>query len=489
MQQYQNHSELPNNSTVSFTNAGRKKSAGRGSAGKWSAGRRWLVAAGLGMASNAFAATAFAQSPPALNFPIPAFQQPALPQLGTDETATQPPATFDLGNLNTGNPSTGNPNAGNPNAGKISGGNQAFGNQGISSQGIGSLTSTSSGGIRGADGRLGQGERTRSFEIQLEALDTATSPPVVTAIATSIEGRFLAAAGDDHAIRIIDVTSGQIVQTVVGHVDWVQSLAFFYDSQEVDAAAPVLYSSGNDGRVLEWQYEYPVKSREILRLPYAVRSLSISSQKRLMAIGGFSEEILIWDLANNRLLHRFDCHCGDQRCVRFSPDGNYLLCAGRDGNVHVWETATGREVAEYKAHRDRIHTAAFSKDGSRITSAGADRQLVRFDLTTGQMEWKREIGKSKMMSMCLINEDMVAVAGADNKIRLFDAMSDGVVAELSGHVGSVAVMTQCGEFLASGSFDTTVRIWDLQAIGARQQEFGKPVGHAPLKMDAELQIR
>ena len=101
-----------------------------------------------------------------------------------------------------------------------------------------------------------------------------------------------------------------------------------------------------------------------------------------------------------------------------------------------------------------------------------------------------------MLSMCLINEDAVAVAGADNRIRIFDAISDEIVATLEGHKGSVAVMSPCGDFLASGSFDTTVRIWDLQSVAQQQAmvskqptKFGSPVGRAPLKMDAKLQIR
>jgi WD40 repeat protein len=339
-----------------------------------------------------------------------------------------------------------------------------------------------------ASSSQGRANESVSFEIQLKALDDQTSAPVVTALAASLEGRFLAVAGDDHAIRIVDVKSGTTISTFVGHIDWIQALVFAYESSQPNVA-PVLYSAGNDGRVLEWRYEYPVASRELVRLPFAVRTISLSSQKKLLAIGGFSDEILVWDLSNDTLRYRLQCDCSDQRCVRFSPDGQRILCAGRDGEVRVWETQTGNLIADYRLHRGRVTTAAFSVDGTKVTSVGEDRQLVRFDMVTGQIEWNRELALSKMMSMCLINDSMIAVAGADDSIRLFDALADNLVAELQGHSGTVAVMAPCGEFLASGSFDTTVRIWDLEAIAKQRVEAGKPVALAPLKMDTELRIR
>jgi len=327
-----------------------------------------------------------------------------------------------------------------------------------------------------------------SFEVQLKALDHETSPPVVTALAASHEGRFLAIAGDDHAIRVVDVQSGRELQAFMGHIDWVQSLVFVQELGSPATAAPLLYSAGDDGRVLEWKYEFPVRSREVIRVPYAVRSICVSADQKLLAIAGFSEEILIWDLASNTLRHRLSCDCSDQRCVRFSPDGSRILCGGRDGEVVVWETRSGALLASTKLHGGRIKTAGFSVDGTQVTSVGEDRQLVRFDIATAEILWRRELGNAKLHALCLVNDSLVAVAGSDNKIRLYDAIADGVVAELEGHTGTVAVLVPCGEFLASGSFDTTVRIWDLEAIG-RAGATARPVNHAPLKMDTNLRVR
>ncbi len=320
-----------------------------------------------------------------------------------------------------------------------------------------------------------------SFEIRLLPLTNQPSAPVVTALAASHDGRFIAAAGDDHAIRIIDVASGKTFSTLVGHTDWIQSLVFTSDSQH-------LYSAGNDGRVLKWNHQYPVSSSEVLAFDYALRAITLSTDKGLLAAGGFSDKVIVWDLNHSRLRHQLDCDSQDQRCVRFSPDGTRLLRGGRLGEICVWDTETGAEMAHYREHNRRVFTAAFSADGSEVTSVGEDRRLVRFNLEKQTVTFEQEVAQGKLMSMCLINDNMVAAAGADNSIVLFDILAGESVAQLKGHTGTVAVMVPCGEFLASGSYDTTVRIWNLDRISQRRADFGKPV-RAPMKMDTSLQIR
>lgn len=330
-------------------------------------------------------------------------------------------------------------------------------------------------------GKSTQPQHVDSFEILLQPLEPARTAPVISALAASESGRFLAAAGDDHAIRIVDTQSGKTLRTIGGHSDWIQALEFSRDGQR-------LYSAGNDGRVLVWQHDYPVQPTELVDLPFAVRSLSLSSEKELLAIGGFSDEIILWDLAKNEIRFRLQCDCGDQRCVRFSPDGKQLLCGGRDGELRVWDTSTGVELADFHAHRGRVYVAAFSADGRTVTSVAEDRRLVQYDLATKTVKLERELAQAKLMSMCLVNDHLVAVAGADNSIHLYDAIADEVVAHLQGHFGTVGVMTPCGDYLASGSFDTTIRIWDLNSIQRDNLDYSKPV-QTPMTMDPKLRIR
>lgn len=321
-----------------------------------------------------------------------------------------------------------------------------------------------------------------SFEVPIKPLDEQHSPPVVTAMSASNDGKYLALAGDDHVIRLFDVELQKTVRELSGHTDWIQSLVFSADSRS-------LFSAGNDGRVLRWEHNYPVAPTQIVMLPFAVRSLSVASERQLLAIGGFSDDVKIWDLARKTWKHQFKCECSDQRCVRFSPSGDKLLCGGRDGGIRVWNVETGELTTDKHLHNSRVFNAEFSPAGDMITSAGEDGHLIRFDVRRNEVVMDRSLAKSKLMSMCLINDQLVAVAGSDNSIRLYDMIVGQVIAKLNGHFGTVAIMCPCGEMLASGSFDTAVRIWDLEAEVSRQAKHTMPVGLAPLDVDAKMRIR
>lgn len=318
------------------------------------------------------------------------------------------------------------------------------------------------------------------LEIPLDALKPELSPPVVTALASSRDGQYLAAAGDDHVIRLIDVAQGRVLGNFSGHTDWIQTLVFSADSKQ-------LYSSGNDGRVLRWEAGQ-TEPEEVLHLPYAVRCLSLSTHKQLLAVGGFGPDVGLWDLRESKWHLKFSCSCGDQRCVRFSPDGERLLCGGRDGKVRVWDTGTGEELMHVQLHRDRVHTAAFSADGQVVTSVGDDRRLVRYDLPSRQVTLDRELKGAKLRSLCLINDYLIAAAGADNAIHIYDVLADEELGKLTGHTGSVAVMCSCADLLVSGSFDTTVRLWKIDSALLQVRGITKPV-RAPLEVDRKMEIR
>lgn len=343
------------------------------------------------------------------------------------------------------------------------------------------LVSSSPTTERDVSGIPAEADELESFEIRLSPLLKHDSAPVVTALAASHDGRFIAAAGDDHSIRIIDVASGTTFSILTGHTDWIQTLAFSSDSQN-------LYSAGNDGRVFKWNHQYPVSYTQVLQTEFAIRAITLSTQKNLLAICGFSDQVLLWNLTSASLKHRLTCDSQDQRCVRFSPDGSRLLRGGRLGDICVWDTETGQELAHYQEHDRRVFTAAFSVDGSEVTSVGEDRRLIRFDIATGKRTFDAEVARGKLMSMCLITDNVVAAAGADDSIVLFDVAAGRAIAQLMGHTGTVAVMVPCGDYLASGSFDTTIRIWNLERIGQRGSEAGRPVS-APLKIDRDLRIR
>ena len=98
--------------------------------------------------------------------------------------------------------------------------------------------------------------------IQSPADGVRQYPAVITALDIQPHGRLVAAAGDDHVIRIWNMDDGVLVQRLVGHTDWIRAVAFSPDGT-------TLVSSGNDRRVLMWDVATGSLSRQLAEHDHA----------------------------------------------------------------------------------------------------------------------------------------------------------------------------------------------------------------------------
>jgi len=72
-----------------------------------------------------------------------------------------------------------------------------------------------------------------------------------------------------------------------------------------------------------------------------------------------------------------------------------------------------------------------------------------------------EIGGGKLFGLCQLEPHLFAIASSDNTIRIFSDSDQQVHSKLVGHDGSVSILKRTKKHLISGSFDTTIRIWDI----------------------------
>ena len=298
--------------------------------------------------------------------------------------------------------------------------------------------------------------------IQLRSLPQHVEPPVVTAISVSPDGKSIAAAGDDHAIRIVDLETGKTTATLLGHFDWVQAVEFSPNGQQ-------LASCGNDGTLCVWSLGGDAKMIAKRTAPHALLTLAYLNDERIYA-AGFGNRIYRFDTFDAELKVVHSCDCRDIRSIVISPDRTRIAFAGRDGVLRVRDVSLDGDSspeAEKKEivvalHSDRIRTLTFSSDGNQITSVGEDRRIVHYDLATRTILAKTEIGGGKLFGLCQLEPHLFAIASSDNTIRIFNETDNRVCARLVGHDGSVSILKRTKTHLISGSFDTTIRVWDIE---------------------------
>jgi len=293
--------------------------------------------------------------------------------------------------------------------------------------------------------------------IQLSSLLPLSEPPVVTAISVSPNGVFIAAAGDDHAIRIVELATGKTTATLIGHMDWVQCLEFSPNGQQ-------LASCGNDGALCLWSLSAKPELTSKKLAEHALMTLAYLNNESIYT-AGFSNKIYRSDESARELVVVHECECRDIRSIVVSPDKTRIAFGGRDGilrvrDVNAEPTSHQNETLK-QLHFDRIRMLQFSEDGNQITTVGEDRRIVHYDLISRTTLGQTEIGGGKLFGLCQLEPHLFAIASSDNTIRIFSDTDQLVHSKLVGHDGSVSILKRTQKHLISGSFDTTIRIWDI----------------------------
>ncbi|QEF99592.1 WD domain, G-beta repeat [Stieleria maiorica] len=295
--------------------------------------------------------------------------------------------------------------------------------------------------------------------VQLQPISPDFPTTIVQAIATDPRGEVVAVAGDDHAIRIYDASRLKLVATLQGHTDLIQTLDF-------DRAGNRLVSAGNDGQLILWDRNSAYRIVQRMSGTPALACVRFSPDGQELAAVGFENKVYLIGRTKREDQPQATCDCTDLRSVDYRDDGKLLAVAGRSGDLHLFDRNTSALLGDYQIHTGRIHDLRFNDASPVVVSVGEDGCVTMFDTEIKQPVRRINVTTGKLFSVCILDDQHLAVAGSNNVTWIVNASSGKTVEKLSGHTGSIAALASTGNFLFSGGYDTTLRRWELTGLKA-----------------------
>jgi WD40 repeat protein len=150
--------------------------------------------------------------------------------------------------------------------------------------------------------------------------------------------------------------------------------------------------------------------------------------------------------------------------VEFSPRGDLLASAGKDGMVLIWETRTWKLVREIGASRTEVNIATFSPDGHTLATVDDDGELKLWEIATGRLELERLAHKGDAVIAQFTPDGKTIITGGrkDGCAKLWDRKTGAVRAAFRSpdHGLEGAVLSKDGLNLVTVG-GSEVAVWDL----------------------------
>jgi WD40 repeat protein len=239
----------------------------------------------------------------------------------------------------------------------------------------------------------------------------------LSSVAFSHDGRLLVSGGSDIILKVWDVQSGTEIRSLRGHGDWVSSVAFGPDSR-------FILSASVDKTVRIWEL-----SNEETAPPVGhtrkIRTLAVSADGKLLASGSEDRTIKIWDTASGRELYTLAEHTQAVTALAFDPKGRRLISGGEDRQMRFWDLQERRVVQTIDG--DNVALIMFSTEGDKI--------LAWFYREANNNVWTAQVFDAN-------GKPLHSVIERERKVHCLAFTADG-------------------EWVAMGSEDGSVSIWDI----------------------------
>jgi WD40 repeat protein len=232
-----------------------------------------------------------------------------------------------------------------------------------------------------------------------------------------------------------------------------------------------LISGGEDKTVKLWHLQHSgttaTAPKTLTEHKKILKSVKFSPNNKKIA-SACHEEIIVCDAESGSPLQTF-AHGG---CFAWSPDSKFIAGGHQ---IHIWDIATGTELqGDFSSALD-VKCVAFGANMSFVVTLLSDKRVEIRDICDGNsaavirvLEPLMRVNELNLRYAFALSpdEDFVALATREKRVRVLDFETGQLVQEFQGHtdVATDVAWSPNGHFIVSAGQENVVRIWRPKVV-------------------------
>jgi mitogen-activated protein kinase organizer 1 len=176
--------------------------------------------------------------------------------------------------------------------------------------------------------------------------------------------------------------------------------------------------------------------------------------------------------------------------VKYSKDGLYCFSGSQDKTIKLWNPSKNLLVKSYDTlHSQDVLDVSISSDNSKMISAGGDKQVNYFDVLTGSVV-RRFYGHTDRINSLAFNklETVIVTGSYDCSVRIWDlkATSREPIQILNQAKDSISKVLILNDKIITGSVDNCVRMYDIRMGTLQIDNLESPINGMEISPDEKF---
>ncbi|OHT07476.1 WD repeat protein [Tritrichomonas foetus] len=184
---------------------------------------------------------------------------------------------------------------------------------------------------------------------------------------------------------------------------------------------------------------------------------------------------------------------GDIFGISYAFDGSFIGCALSSGHISLYSGSTGRLSYTLEHNKEHLPVTSIRFHPTQpkfFVTASSDGSIINWNIRKSEIIWTIREENNQIFALDLNKTgELVATAGLDTKIRLYDYKTQNLISVFEksqeadsdiypGHtnrVFSVIFDPDDSNLMYSAGWDDTIQVWDKRVKGSVHSLFGSHV--------------